>query len=81
MWEFGCGVDGNKNIGMWVGKNKKNGGWVGWFQPVNGQNKLKNKMVKLGVCRPQKHPFISQFEYYRDGKITAYFGRKDALLV
>jgi hypothetical protein len=25
----------------------------------NGQNKFKNKMVKLGVCRPQKHPITT----------------------
>jgi hypothetical protein len=53
--EFGCG---NKNMGMWVGKNKKKGGWVG-FTRWNGQNLLKNKMVKLGVCRPQKHPITT----------------------
>jgi hypothetical protein len=29
--EFGCG---NKNMGMWAGKNKKKNGWVGWFHPV-----------------------------------------------
>ena len=32
--EFGCG---NKNMGMWAGKNKKTGGWVG-FDRWNGQN-------------------------------------------
>jgi hypothetical protein len=35
----GAGVEtfyalcGNKNMGLWAGKNKKNG-WVGWFHPV-----------------------------------------------
>jgi hypothetical protein len=28
--EFGYGVGENKNMGMWVGKNKK----TGWFHPV-----------------------------------------------
>jgi hypothetical protein len=32
--EFGCG---NKNMGMWAGKNKKTGGWVG-FTRWNSKN-------------------------------------------
>jgi hypothetical protein len=33
--EFGCGVGGNKNMGMWAGKNKWfSPWWVGWFHPV-----------------------------------------------
>ncbi len=53
--EFVCG---NKNMGMWEGKNKKTGGWVG-FTRWNGKNLLKNKMVKLEVCRPQKPPITT----------------------
>jgi hypothetical protein len=35
--EFGCG---NKNMGMWAGKSKKNG-WVGWFHPVEWSKSIK----------------------------------------
>jgi hypothetical protein len=38
--EFGCEVGGNKNMGMWAGKIKKNW-WVGWFHPVEWSKLIK----------------------------------------
>jgi hypothetical protein len=37
--EFGCGVGGNKNMGMWAGKNLKK--LVGWFHPVECSKLIK----------------------------------------
>jgi hypothetical protein len=37
--EFGC-KNQNQNMGMWAGKNKKNG-LVGWFHPVEWSRLIK----------------------------------------